>query len=302
MIGKEDVIIVKKRKKHPHKGHGGAWKVAYADFVTAMMAFFLVMWIVGQSRSVRAAVAGYFREPGIFDQQKSNGPLPGGEMRLGPNQANEDPSSKEVLKEAQQALEKAASRIKSLLAESPELKRLEKQIEITITRDGLRIELLEGAEPTFFASGSAALAPGTESVLALISTELGKLKNEIVLEGHTDSQPYAAAGNYTNWELSADRANAARRIMERNGLREKQITEIRGYADTSLRVKNKPLDSRNRRVSVIVQHAWKESDLPEKLRAEGRLSEAGYEPDGKAGSDRKPGSDLKPGATPPASH
>ena len=88
----------------------------------------------------------------------------------------------------------------------------------------------------------------------------------------------------------------------RNGLREKQITEIRGYADTSLRVKNKPLDSRNRRVSVIVQHAWKESDLPEKLRAEGRLSEAGYEPDGKAGSDRKPGSDLKPGATPPASH
>ena len=139
MIGKDDVIIVKKRKRHPHKAHGGAWKVAYADFVTAMMAFFLVMWIVGQSRSVRAAVAGYFREPGIFDQQKSNGPLPGGEMRLGPNQANEDPSSKEVLKEAQQALEKAASRIKSLLAESPELKRLEKQIEITVTRDGLRI-------------------------------------------------------------------------------------------------------------------------------------------------------------------
>ncbi len=114
MIGKDDVVIVKKRKRHPHKAHGGAWKVAYADFVTAMMAFFLVMWIVGQSRSVRAAVAGYFREPGIFDQQKSNGPLPGGEMRLGPNQANEDPSSKEVLKEAQQALEKAASRIKSL--------------------------------------------------------------------------------------------------------------------------------------------------------------------------------------------
>ena len=233
MIGKEDVIIVKKRKRHPHKAHGGAWKVAYADFVTAMMAFFLVMWIVGQSRSVRAAVAGYFREPGVFDQQKSNGPLPGGEMRLGPNQASEDPSSKEVLKEAQQALEKAASRIKSLLASSPELKRLEKQIEITVTRDGLRIELLEGAEPTFFASGSAALAPGTESVLALISRELGKLKNEVALEGHTDSQPYSSStGNYTNWELSADRANAARRIMEQNGLRGGQIhrdPRLRGY-------------------------------------------------------------------------
>ena len=201
-----------RRKQFPHMAHGGAWKVAYADFVTAMMAFFLVMWIVGQSRSVRAAVAGYFREPGIFDQQKSNGPLPGGEMRLGPNQANEDPSSKEVLKEAQQALEKAASRIKSLLASSPDLKLVEKQIEITVTRDGLRIELLEGSEPTFFASGSAALAPGTESVLALISRELGKLKNEVALEGHTDSQPYSSAGSYTNWELSADRANAARRI------------------------------------------------------------------------------------------
>jgi chemotaxis protein MotB len=307
VIGKDDVIIVKKRKKHPHKGHGGAWKVAYADFVTAMMAFFLVMWIVGQSRSVRAAVAGYFREPGIFDQQKSNGPLPGGEMRLGPNQANEDPSSKEVLKEAQQALEKAASRIKSLLAETPELKRLEKQIEITVTRDGLRIELLEGAEPTFFASGSAALAPGTESVLELISQELGKLKNEIALEGHTDSQPYSKSGSYTNWELSADRANAARRIMERSGLRGGQITEIRGYADTSLRVKSKPLDPRNRRVSVIVQHAWKESDLPEKLRAGGAASApppAGA--DGKAGpisgGEGKAVSDRKPAATPPAGH
>jgi chemotaxis protein MotB len=299
MADQRPIYVIK--KKGGHGGHhGGAWKVAYADFVTAMMAFFLVMWIIGQSRSVRAAVAGYFREPGIFDQQKSNGPLPGGEMRLGPNQANEDPSSKEVLKEAQQALEKAASRIKSLLAQSPELKRLEKQIEITVTRDGLRIELVEGAEPTFFASGSAALAPGTESVLSLISTELGKLKNDVVLEGHTDSQPYSKTGNYTNWELSADRANAARRIMERNGLRERQITEIRGYADTSLRVKNKPLDPRNRRVSVIVQHAWKESDLPERLRADGKVSAAGL--DGKGGADRPTGADRKPEATPPASH
>ena len=309
MIGKDEVIIIKKRKKHPHKSHGGAWKVAYADFVTAMMAFFLVMWIVGQSRSVRAAVAGYFREPGVFDQQKSNGPLPGGEMRLGPNQASEDPASKEVLKEAQQALEKAASRIKSLLASSPDLKRLEKQIEITVTRDGLRIELLEGAEPTFFASGSAALAPGTESVLALISRELGKLKNDVVLEGHTDSQPYSSTTGYSNWELSADRANAARRTMERSGLRTGQIHEIRGYADTSLRVKNKPLDPRNRRVSVIVQHAWRDSDLPEKLRAATTLEPAANAGDA-AGADTKDPKgkgaktelDRKPVATPSASH
>jgi len=137
-------------------------------------------------------------------------------------------------------------------------------------------------------------------VLSLISQELGKLKNEIVLEGHTDSQPYSKTGNYTNWELSADRANAARRIMERHGLREKQITEIRGYADTSLRVKNRPLDPRNRRVSVIVQHAWKESDLPEKLRGEGAMSKAGADPN--AGSDPKAVTEKKPAATPPAGH
>ena len=229
------------------------------------------------------AVAGYFREPGIFDQQKSNGPLPGGEMRLGPNQATEDPSSKEVLKEAQQALEKAASRIKSLLAESPELKRLEKQIEITVTRDGLRIELLEGAEPTFFASGSAALAPGTESVLALISRELGKLKNEIALEGHTDSQPYSSAGSYTNWELSADRANAARRIMERNGLREQadyRDPRLRGYLAAG-----EEQAARSAQPARLGDRAacLAESDLPEKLRAGQRWSGSGSRADASAG-------------------
>jgi chemotaxis protein MotB len=248
--------------------------VAYADFVTALMAFFLVMWLVNSSRSVKESVAGYFREPGIFDQQKSNGPIPGGEMRLGPNQATQEPNPKEILNSEREILEKAAARIKSVLASSPELKNLQKQIEIVVTREGLRIELLEGSQPTFFASGSAELAPLTTRVLGLIAGELGKLKNPVIVEGHTDSRPYTSATGYTNWELSADRANAARRVMERDGLRLHQIKGIRGYADTSLRVADKPLDPRNRRVSVIVQHVWREGDLPEALQSKTKVGEA----------------------------
>jgi chemotaxis protein MotB len=290
VIGQE-IIIIKKKKRAHHAAHGGAWKVAYADFVTALMAFFLVMWLVNASRSVKIAVAGYFREPGIFDQTKSNGPIPGGEMRLGPNQATPDPSPKEILNSEREILEKAAARIKSILAASPELKNLSKQIEIVVTREGLRIELLEGAEPTFFASGSAELAPLTTRVLGLIAGELGKLKNPVIVEGHTDSRPYASSNGYTNWELSADRANAARRVMEHDGLRLHQIKGIRGYADTSLRVAERPLDPRNRRVSVIVQHVWRESDLPEGLKNRTKIGEANISdapPDAKAPEAKAP--------------
>jgi chemotaxis protein MotB len=279
VIGKGETIIIKKKKKGGHGGHhGGAWKVAYADFVTAMMAFFLVMWIISQSRSVKAAVAGYFREPGIFDQQKSNGVIPGGEMSLAPNQSRKEPEPDKLLEEQKKILEKAAQRIKGLLAQSPDLKGLQKQIEFQVTEEGLRIELVERDKPTFFASGSAQLAPGTDHVLSLIAHELGKLPNHVLVEGHTDSQPYASTTGYTNWELSADRANAARRTMEKNGLREKQMTGIRGFADTSLRIVGKPLDPRNRRVSVVVKHMWKESDLSAAL-------QGAAEPSGPSGAD-----------------
>jgi chemotaxis protein MotB len=269
-----EVIIIKKKKGGHHGHHGGAWKVAYADFVTAMMAFFLVMWLVNASRSVKESVAGYFRDPGIFDQQKSNGPIPGGELRIGPNQAAPDPAPQEIPDDERAILEKAAKRIKSILAASPDLKKLEKQIEIIVTREGLRIELLEGDSPTFFASGSAELAPLTTRVLELIAGELGKLKNSVVVEGHTDSRPYTSTHGYSNWELSADRANAARRVMEKSGLWAGQVKGIRGYADTSLRVADKPLDPRNRRVSVIVQHVWRDSDLPDALKTKTKVGEA----------------------------
>ncbi|MEO5820906.1 MAG: flagellar motor protein MotB [Vicinamibacteraceae bacterium] len=266
-LGGQPIIV--KRKKAAHGGHhGGAWKVAYADFVTAMMAFFLVMWLVGQSKPVKASVAAYFRDPGIFDQAKSDGPIAGGDLRLDPEAAppRETAESNGLVAGERAALEDTAKRIKQRLAESPDLKSLGKQIEIQVTRDGLRIELVDAEQQTFFASGSAALAAGTEKVLELIARELGSLKNSIVIEGHTDSQPYAATDIYSNWELSADRANAARRVMERSGLHVGQVRGVRGYADRQLRVSDEPLDARNRRVSVIVEHLYRTSSLPPGVR------------------------------------
>jgi chemotaxis protein MotB len=248
-LGGQPIIV--KRKKAGHGGHhGGAWKVAFADFMTAMMAFFLVMWLVGQSKEVKTAVAGYFRDPGAFDQARSNGPIAGGDLKLDPAAAPpSDPvegHANGLAADERAALEETAKRIKQGLAESPDLRSLGKQIDIQVTRDGLRIELVDAERQAFFASGSAALAAGTEKVLELIARELGTLKNSIVMEGHTDSRPYAVSDIYSNWELSADRANAARRVMERSGLQTGQVRGVRGYADRQLRVAGEPLDARNR--------------------------------------------------------
>jgi chemotaxis protein MotB len=253
------VIIVKKPKRGGHGGHhGGAWKVAYADFVTAMMAFFLVMWLVAQSNAVKAAVAGYFTDPGIFDQQKSNGVIAGGEMRLDADRPT--PPDDQVRIDSREALERAAERLRTALGAIPEFKALEHQIEIQLTPEGLRIELVEKNEATFFDSGSATLKPETERILGAISAELGKLTNDVVIEGHTDSLPYSKSRTYTNWELSADRANAARRVMEQLGLQHGQIQAVRGFADRRLRIASAPFDSRNRRVSIVVQHMHMRSD------------------------------------------
>jgi chemotaxis protein MotB len=206
----------------------------------------------------------------VFEHDNGRAPIAGGDLHVDPINHSEPPpeSSQRVIDEEKQLLEHTAKRIREMLAENPALKKLEKQVEIQITREGLRIELLEGDEPTFFASGSAALNPGTERVLSLIASELGTLKNPVLVEGHTDSRPYTAkATNYTNWELSADRANAARRAMEKGGLWAGQVHGIRGYADTNLRLPDKPLDPHNRRVTVIVQHLFRESDLPVALRS-----------------------------------
>ncbi len=248
------VVIIKKKKGHGHGHHGGAWKVAYADFVTAMMAFFLVLWIVGQSKPVKAAIAGHFRDPGVFDFERSTGLLPGATTGINPEGAPEvKPQSEGPSSADRAALEQKAQMLKKMLEKQPEFKAMKDQIEIQMTKDGLRVELLEKSDSLFFDSGSAALKGQTVRLLQAIARELGSLENHIVIEGHSDSRRYSTSGAYTNWELSSDRANAARRVMEA-ALPAGRINEVRGYADTRLRIPSDPLDPRNRRVSIIVSN------------------------------------------------
>jgi len=242
------VVIVKRVAQQGHGGyHGGSWKVAYADFVTALMAFFLVMWLVAQGQPVRQAVGGYFRNPGVFDYEKSNSLVPGADVKGG----LEAPSAAKARE--REALNEAAAHLKTVLANVPDFQKLNRQIEIDVTNEGLRVELLEANDATFFDTGSSAPLPETERVLATIAAELGKLENHVIIEGHTDSRPYLRSDGYGNWELSTDRANAARRVMEANGLYDNQVQAVRGYANTRLLLPGEPMNSRNRRVSIVVE-------------------------------------------------
>ncbi len=250
--------IVKKKKSH-QAGHGGAWKVAYADFVTAMMALFIVLWIMSQSQSIRINVAQYFKNPGLLPG--ATGLLEtsdmGGEMPT-PGHSQELQTPAPIHPEVNRAssdrgsLEELKKRITEVIAQLPELSRLKNQVALEITDEGLRIELLDQEASHFFKIGSANLKPETKELLRLISQELGKIPNHITLEGHTDSRPYGGK-DYTNWELSADRANAARRVMEEDGVHQGQVTSVRGYADRQLRNHKDPMDIQNRRVSIVVR-------------------------------------------------
>lgn len=244
-----------KKKKISQGGHGGAWKVAYADFVTAMMALFIVLWIMSQSQSIRQNVAQYFKNPGLLPG--ATGLLEtsdvGGEMPTpGHSQELQTPSPIHPdLASERGALEKIKKRISEIIAQLPELSRLKDQVALEITDEGLRIELLDLDNSHFFDLGSANLKAETQELLKLIAQELGKVPNHITVEGHTDSLPYGSK-TYTNWELSADRANAARRLLEDAGAKPGQITSVRGYADRQLRYPDDPNKVQNRRVSIIV--------------------------------------------------
>lgn len=253
---KDQPIIIIKKKAHGHGGHhGGAWKVAYADFVTAMMAFFLVMWLVTQKQEVKAAIGGYFRDPGAFESNTSKGLFPGG-MKPGAEPGGApalNPPEKLVAEQEQARLVEAADHIKTKLEGDAEFASLREQIEMTVSSEGLRVELVDKSGSSFFDSGSALLRGESVRILGLIAAEIGKLENDVFLEGHTDSRPYTAQEQYTNWELSADRANAARRVMMRSGIRPEQLKGVRGFADTQLHIKEDPNDPRNRRVSILVR-------------------------------------------------
>jgi chemotaxis protein MotB len=238
----QPIIVIKKKRTHGGH-HGGAWKVAYADFVTAMMSLFIVLWLMNQSEQVKKAVAGYFNDP------KGTASLMGTTIS----------GKGTTVTETQNNLEKLKERLEQEIKAKKELEKLAKQIEITITPEGLRIELLEDKNGTFYKTGSAQLSSSGQELLSLLAGELKTLPNALLIEGHTDATAYSEDNTYSNWELSADRANSARRLLQQDGVRSDQVTQVRGYADQFLRVKNNPYDPSNRRISILVKNAGAEA-------------------------------------------
>jgi chemotaxis protein MotB len=273
-------IIIIKRKGGHGGHHGGAWKVAYADFVTAMMAFFMVMWLLNSTtKPVQEAIAGYFRDPS------------GAGSKAGTSMAGRG----EDLTVTRDDMPKLKTQLSEAMQKMPDFQKLKQNIEMTITAEGLRIELSESALGTFFESGSPKLNLDGQQMVTLLATELGKIPNTLSIEGHTDSKPYAKGGAYGNWELSTDRGNAARRLMQENGVREDQVKQVRGFADQRLRKPDSPLDPSNRRISVIVQYLAK---TPEQIKAgEAAEAKSGEKPgENSEGKSRESKPEEKPAA------
>jgi chemotaxis protein MotB len=243
---KTQPIIIK--RKGGHGGHhGGAWKVAYADFVTAMMALFIVLWLMNTSKPIQEAISGYFKDPA------GTGKLTGVKTLPQP--------TKEVTKES---LDKVKAELEKAIRQVANFDKLKNQIQLTVTTEGLRIELLETKNGTFFDSGKPDPNGNGRELLMTIAEELGKAPNKISVEGHTDSQPFSAGANYTNWELSVDRANASRRIMQQHGLRPDQVAQVRGFADQQPRNAKDPSDPANRRITILVQYLDQKAPESEK--------------------------------------
>jgi chemotaxis protein MotB len=253
----QPIIVIKKRGGHGGH-HGGAWKVAYADFVTAMMAFFLVMWLVNQSVVVREAVSGYFQDPaGFMEKLKKGGAevMEGGSTNVKMFKYEKD-DLKEKLQRQKEMLSNAGNNVRQAIEKLPEIGKMKDFVEIEVTPEGLMIQLIDASKvddsAVFFDKGSSHLKPLASLILAAIAAELGQLPSHIVIEGHTDAIAYRGKKEYSNWELSADRANSARRLMENSGLRENQVVAVRGFAANKPKIKDNPEDPENRRVTIIV--------------------------------------------------
>ena len=249
MREEEQQIVVKKVVKRHHEGHhGGAWKVAYADFVTAMMALFLVLWLVAMlSIEAKKGVAEYFRSYTIFKGEEAGGGkgvsvLRGEPIKLDPEEGGVRSKGnlyERLTAELSKAIEMGLSELKD-------------QVLIVKTPEGVRIEVVEKSGSPIFELGSSQLLPRGQRIFQLLASKLSTLPVEIVIEGHTDSYPYPGTG-YTNWELSADRANSVRRELIRHGLDQERIVEVRSFADRRPIKPEDPYDPMNRRVSLLVR-------------------------------------------------
>ena len=276
--GKAPVIVIKKVVKGGGGHHGGAWKVAYADFVTAMMAFFLLMWLLSStSKEQKDGLAEYFDPtPTIVSQSQSGaGGVMGGisvskegaridDLKSvaapdtapsppvkSPKDLSDEELEKERQKREEQKFEDAKKQIEEAINNS-ELKDLSKNLKVDITPEGLRIQIIDQDGASMFPSGSAQPFAKTEKLLAKVGEIIAKMPNQISVRGHTDGAPYSEGANYTNWELSSDRANSSRRVLLDTGIPAGKIANVVGKADTDNYVKDKPLDPQNRRISIIL--------------------------------------------------
>jgi len=269
-------IIVKRIKKGGHGAHGGAWKIAYADFVTAMMAFFLLMWLLGSTtEGDKKGIADFFNSPlkvalmggsgsgdsshvikgGGTDLSRQGGQVKNGEVDDRKKKINLQAFKAAQKKAEMERLEKLKDRVDAALSGNAKLAAMKSQIRLDMTADGLRIQIVDENQRPMFASGSAIVQPYMRELLRLIGGVLSEVPNRLTLEGHTDSQPFPGGERgYSNWELSADRANASRRELIAGGLADDRVLRVQGLASSSLFDKDDPTSPVNRRISIIVMN------------------------------------------------
>jgi chemotaxis protein MotB len=269
-------IIIKRVKKGGHAAHGGAWKIAYADFVTAMMAFFLLMWLLGSTtEGDKKGIADYFNAPlkvsmfggsgsgdsshvlrgGGKDLTRTTGQVKRGDIEAKRDTINLHQLKAEQLRAEIVRLEHLRDQVEQKLASNPRLEALRSQIRLDMTRDGLRIQIVDAQNRPMFASGSAVVEPHMRELLREIGSVLTLVPNKLTLEGHTDAQPFAAGeSGYSNWELSADRANASRRELLAGGMSEDRVLRVQGLAASQPFERDDPRSPANRRISIIVMN------------------------------------------------
>lgn len=272
----KQVIVVRRAKRGQHRHHGGAWKVAYADFVTAMMAFFLVMWLVGAgTKQQRAAISEYFKNPSMSHGQSTMTPSgkmgPGGastsmiklggamDLPKGPGDqaAFAAPTASELDKLAKEKerrrLEQLMKDLNEAIAKSQAMAPYKDQLLLDITPEGLRIQIVDKQNRPMFDLGSGALKPYTVQILHELAGFVNQVPNQISISGHTDSAPYIRTDSaYGNWELSADRANAARRTLTEGGMQPDKVARVVGLAASVPFDKTDPAAASNRRISIVV--------------------------------------------------
>ena len=277
-------IIIKRIKKGGHGHHGGAWKIAYADFVTAMMAFFLLMWLLGSvTEGDKKGIADYFNSPlkvallqsgsgsgdsshvikgGGQDLSRQSGQVKNGEVEPGRKTINLAALKAEQRKQEMERLQALKDKVEDVLAGNPKLAAMKSQIRLDMVRDGLRIQIVDENGRPMFDSGSAFVKSYMRELLANIGAVLAEVPNRLTLEGHTDATPFGDGDRgYSNWELSSDRANASRRELINGGLPDGRVLRVQGLASSSLFDDKDPHNPVNRRISIIVMNQEAEDRL-----------------------------------------